>query len=46
MKMLSMPNYDLADPTFDSPGHVDLLLGITEYTHMLRDKAIKIGTLA
>ena len=47
MKMLSMPNtYDLADPTFDSPGHVDLLLGITVYTHILRDKAIKIGTLA
>ena len=39
-------HYDLADPTFDSPGHVDLLLGITVYTHILRDKAIKIGTLA
>ena len=39
-------HYDLADPTFDSPGHVDLLLGITVYTHILRDKGIKIGTLA
>ena len=38
--------YDLADPTFDSPGYVDLLLGITVYTHILRDKAIKIGSLA
>ena len=39
-------HYDLADPTFDSPGHIDLLFGITVYTHILRDKAIKKGTLA
>ena len=31
---------------FDSPGHVDLLLGITVYTHILRNKVVKMGTLA
>ena len=39
-------HYDLADPAFDSPGHVDLLLGITVYTHKLQNKVVKIGTLA
>ena len=28
--------YDLADPDFESPGHVDLLLGITVYTPILQ----------
>ena len=44
MKMLSMPD-DSADPAFNSSGHIDLLLGITVYTHILQ-KVVKIGTLA
>ena len=40
-------HYDLiTDPALDSPSHVDLLLGITVYTHILHNKIVVIGTLA
>ena len=44
MKVLSIP--DIIDLAFDCPGHVDLSLGITVYTHILQNKDIKIDTLA
>ena len=38
-------NYNLADPVFDKPKTIDFLLGHSVYTHIVKSRIIKEGTM-
>jgi len=36
---------ELSDPTFDTPGPIDMLIGVEKYNELLLDRRVKEGTL-